>query len=257
MIFRPLFFSIGLRYSGAFGSSGFASFVSFMSVIGVFLGVAALIIVSSVMNGLEENMKDRTMAVVSHAVVSTGPEGMKRADPKLAAMLEAIAGVKSVAPVIESEAIIQSSSGLTAISVAGVEPASYPESDLIRRSTAFESGIDRLELLDRQPFSVILGNRLASSLNLYPGEQVRIMFPRGARYTMAGKLPAGRLFSVVAWFHMGTSDVDSSKALISLDSARRVMRMGEGFDGYRVWLDDPFEIDSFRAALPSDLTVRD
>ncbi len=256
MIRKPLFFTIGLRYSGALGSSGFASFVSLMSIIGVFLGVAALIVVTSVMNGLEDNMKSRTLSVVSHVLVSNGGQGKSFIDNNLEKMLMSSPGVVTVAPVIETEAIVQSSKMLTAVSIMAVDPSSYPDDDLIRRSTSFDEDVDRISNLSRAPFGVILGNRLANSLGVIAGDKVRIIFPRGVRYTMAGKLPAERLFTVVAVFRFG-SDADSTKALITLDSARRIMRMGDGFDGYRVWLEDPFTVDDFEENLPESVVYRD
>ncbi len=257
LIKQPLFLSIGLRYSGALGSSGFASFVSVMSIIGVFLGVAALIVVSSVMNGLENTMKYRTMAVVSHAIVSNGTKNsLSHEDEALQEQLKGLPGVISVAPVVESEAIIQSNSQLSALQITGVDVDSYPPEDLLRQSTSYESNQDRLPYLKQNPYGIILGSRLAQQLDVIPGDQVRVMFPRGARYTMAGKMPSERLFKVMAVFKIG-SDVDATSAIINLNAARKVMRLGQGFDGYRIWLEDPFLIDEFEAALPSGVTVRD
>ncbi len=260
MICRPLYLSIGLRYSGAFGSAGFAAFVSVMSVIGVCLGTAALIIVSSVMNGLEDNMKTRTMAVVSHAVVS-GPDhapdhAMLTRDKDLEGKLAAIPGVMNLTPVIETEAIVQSTRHLAAGLVTAVDAAAFPREDLMRRSTSFGGEYDRLPRLAEMNYGVILGYRLAESLDVYPGDQVRIIFPRGVRRTMAGSFPSQRLFTVAAVFRVGT-DLDASSMIISLPDAQKIMRTGERFDGYRIWLEDPFRVDAFEAALPQNTTVRD
>ena len=104
---NPLALYIGLRYSGAYGNNKFASFVSIMSMIGVCLGVAALIVVASVMNGLEDNMKGRVLAVIPHAIVTTDT-GFTEPDNSIVSDLKNFTYVKSVAPVIDVNAIIQS-----------------------------------------------------------------------------------------------------------------------------------------------------
>ena len=256
MIRKPLFFTIGLRYSGALGSSGFASFVSVMSIIGVFLGVAALIVVTSVMNGLEDSMKSRTLSAVSHVLVSNADPGKSFRDEELEKKLLGIDGVVDIAPVIETEAIVQSSRLLTAVSLMAIDPSSFPGGDLMRRSTSFDEDVERLSHLSSVPFGVILGSRLADSLGVITGDQIRIIFPRGVRYTMAGQIPAERLFTVVAVFRLG-SDADATKAIITLDSARKIMRMGSKFDGYRVWLKEPFAVDDFEKHLPGNVAYTD
>lgn len=240
---NPLFWSIGLRYSGAFGSNKFASFVSTMSVIGVCLGVAALIVVISVMNGLEGNMKDRVLSVVSHAVV-TDNTGVINPDDVLYNRLKQEEHVTNVSPIIETEAIIQSHKKLTAVSLKAVDVNSYPKHDLIRDSMYK----DLFSVLANEPYTIIIGIYLARDLDIAPGESVRLIFPRGAKYTLAGKIPAQRLFKYVGSFSSGV-DVDKYVALINLGDAQKIMRLGNKISGYRVWLTDPFLIDNFKNSV--------
>ena len=123
---NPLALYIGLRYSGAFGNNRFASFVSVMSMIGVCLGVAALIVVASVMNGLEDNMKNRVLSVVPHAVVS-GEHGLTEPDEQIVGRIKKIPYVTAVAPVVDVNAIIQSSKKLGAVNILAVNPSEYPD----------------------------------------------------------------------------------------------------------------------------------
>ena len=236
---NPLALYIGLRYSGAYGNNKFASFVSIMSMIGVCLGVAALIVVASVMNGLEDNMKGRVLAVIPHAIVTTDT-GFTEPDNSIVSDLKNFTYVKSVAPVIDVNAIIQSQKKLSAINIIAINPNEYPKGDLMADS--MENG--QLVSLAMTPYGIVLGARIAKELDLVPGEQIRIMFPLGARYSLTGKIPAQRIFTYVGSFYSG-AEVDGSVGLINLDSAQKIMRLGKKFSGYRVWLEDPFMIDHF------------
>lgn len=236
---NPLALYIGLRYSGAFGNNRFASFVSVMSMIGVCLGVAALIVVASVMNGLEDNMKNRVLSVVPHAVVS-GEHGLTEPDEQIVGRIKKIPYVTAVAPVVDVNAIIQSSKKLGAVNILAVNPSEYPENDLL--ASSLDNG--QFNALARTPYGIILGARLAQELDLVPGEKVRIMFPLGARYSITGRIPAQRLFTYIGSFYLG-SEADGSVGLINLEDGQKVMRLGKKFSGYRVWLEDPFMIERF------------
>lgn len=236
---NPLALFIGLRYSGAFGTNKFASFVSIMSMIGVGLGVTALIVVASVMNGLEANMKDRVLSVIPHGIV-TNDLGFITPDRTIMEDLNKISYIKNVAPIIDLNAIIQSRKNLSAINLLAINPEEYPKDDQVASSLER----DELSNLAKTPYGVILGYRIASDLDLVPGEQIRIIFPLGARYTITGKIPAQRLFTYLGSFSVG-ADVDHTVGFINLDAAQRVMHLGEKFTGYRVWLNDPFLIERF------------
>ena len=238
---NPLALYIGLRYSGAFGNNRFASFVSVMSMIGVCLGVAALIVVASVMNGLEDNMKNRVLSVVPHAVVS-GEHGLTEPDEQIVGRIKKIPYVTAVAPVVDVNAIIQSSKKLGAVNILAVNPSEYPENDLL--ASSLDNG--QFNALARTPYGIILGARLAQELDLVPGEKVRIMFPLGARYSITGRIPAQRLFTYIGSFYLG-SEADGSVGLINLEDGQKVMRLGKKFSGYRVWLEDPEKGPLFQA----------
>ena len=176
---------IGLRYAGAFGANRFASFVSLFSAIGIMLGVAALIIVTSVMGGLENRLKNSVLSVVPHAVIESA-SGPVKEDP----------GLLRAVPYTRGEAVIAGAGGVTGAELSGIDPETYPKKDLLYRYlTRYEPGC--LADWKDMPWGVILGASLARSLGVYPGDRVRIISPEGARYTMAGLVPSSRLFSVV------------------------------------------------------------
>ena len=149
---NPLALYIGLRYSGAYGNNKFASFVSIMSMIGVCLGVAALIVVASVMNGLEDNMKGRVLSVIPHAIV-TSDTGFITPDDSIVREIKQIPYVKSVSPVIDLNAIIQSQKKLSAVNLIAIDAADYPKGDLL--ASSLENG--QLDSLAMTPYGIILG----------------------------------------------------------------------------------------------------
>ena len=222
---------IGLRYAGAFGANRFASFVSLFSAIGIMLGVAALIIVTSVMGGLENRLKNSILSVVPHAVIESSV-GPVREDSSLLGKISSAPLVRAAAPYTRGEAVIAGAGGVTGAELSGIDPESYPKNDLLYRYLSrYEPGC----LADWK----------------------EIISPDGARYTMAGLVPSSRLFTVVCTFQIG-SDVDRSTAILRMSDAGRLMRLPAGtFSGYRVWLDDPFDVSGFSPKLPEGYRVSD
>ncbi len=240
-IFQPVSLAIGLRYAGARGDNRFASFVSLFSTIGITLGVMALIIVSSVMNGFEDQLKGRILGVIPHALV-TGTEGRLAIDGFPADRALGWPHVLAAAPFIQSEAMVQSPGQLAALALQGIEPRSLPADDRLRQS--LEPG--QLARLQPGAFEVILGIGLARRLGVQPGDQVRILASEGSRYTPLGRTPSQRLFTLAGTFEVG-ADVDDQVALVHLEDARRLLRYPSGtVSGLRLWLDDAFAVESLR-----------
>jgi lipoprotein-releasing system permease protein len=244
-IFQPVSLAIGLRYAGARGDNRFASFISLFSTCGIAIGVMALILVSSVMNGFEGQLKNRILGVVPHAIVS-GNDGRLANWQALQAPLAQLPHVQAVAPVVRAEAMVQGRGQLAAVMLQGVDPASYPPHDLLRSSM----GEDRLGTLQAGQFKVILGVSLARKLDVLPGDQVRLLASEGSRYTPMGRTPSQRLFTVSGTFEVG-ADVDDQVVFVNLEDARRLMRYPAGtISGLRLWLDDAFAVDSLASRLP-------
>ena len=240
-IFQPVSLAIGLRYAGARGENRFASFISLFSTFGIAIGVMALILVSSVMNGFEGQLKNRILGVIPHALVTGTDEHLAAWQP-LVPQLSKLPHVTAVAPIIQNEAMVQGRGQIAAVMLQGVEPDSFPAQDLLRNSM----GVDRLAALQPGQFKVILGAALARKLDVLPGDQVRILASEGSRYTPLGRTPSQRLFTVAGTFEVG-ADVDEQLLFVNLEDARRLMRYPAGtISGLRLWLDDAFAVDALK-----------
>ena len=244
-IVHPLSLAIGLRYAGARGDNRFASFISLFSTFGIAIGVMALIIVSSVMNGFEGQLKNRILGVIPHAVI-TQQEGRLSDWNRWAPSLSRLPGVTAVAPLIRGEAMVQGRGQLAAIMLQGVDPANYPAGDLLRQSM----GVDRLATLKPGSFNVILGAALARKLDVLPGDKVRLLSAEGSRFTPMGRMPSQRLFTVSGTFEVG-ADVDDQVAVVNLDDARRLLRYpANTVTGLRIWMQDAFAVGELARQLP-------
>lgn len=225
---------IGYRYWRARKSNAFASFITFFAVSGIFLGVAALIVVSSVMNGLEGQLKQRILGAIPQLTIHT-------AAPlsdwhQLETRLNALPGVKGVEPSIFTQAMVQSASNIQAVAVYGV----FPETDKSLSPLAAHTFNEAFKLLKDGGYYVLLGNELAQRLSVVPGDKVRLLSGEGVVYSPFGPVPSQRTFTVAGVFEMG-SQVDANVAYLHYGDARRLMRKTSAdIEDLRVFLTDPF-----------------
>jgi len=235
-MFYPLSLFIGLRYTKSKRNNKFVSFVSLFSTGGIALGVLALITVLSVMNGFEAELKTRILGAVPHAVLSNQSQTINNWQQKRPALL-ALENVKSVEPVIKSEAIIQSSKHLQGITFEGIYPEYYA-SEIVKSNIY----LGRLEKLTSRSYNIIIGRSLARKLNVSVGEKVRIISARGTRFTPLGQVPSQRNFTVAGFFDVG-SDVDKYLVLMHAQDAARLIRIGQDeVTGLRFSFNDPFDV---------------
>lgn len=233
-MFQPVSVYIGLRYSRSNHGKGFVSFITFFSIIGIVLGVASLITVVSVMDGLEREQKRRVLGLVPHILIS--PQDAKLNNwQALQAELVALPEVKHVTPFQEGEALIQSKSALQGVLVHGIMPE-YEQHNII--STAMENG-QLSQLLDK-PFGIVLGQALARNLNVGFGDVVRLTLPNKTLFTPMGRVPVHRTFTIVGIFNVG-SQVDESMVYIHIrDGAKLHRKKGDGVEQLRLYLNDAF-----------------
>ncbi|ATG74523.1 lipoprotein-releasing system transmembrane subunit LolC [Zobellella denitrificans] len=244
-MFQPLTLMLGLRYAGARGRRSFASFVSGFSTIGILLGVAALILVSAVMNGFEQQLKDRLLGVIPHALV-TGDQRRLAEPSQYAALFDGAAVVAASAPFISAEAMVQGPGHLTGVELYGL--------DLANDQDRLLQGLDprTREYFEYLPYGLVMGVGVARSLGVVPGDQVRVTVTEGSRFTPLGRVPSQRIFTLVGTFSTG-QDVDNQVVLARLEDAARLLRYGDGeASGLRLWLTDPFELERL-PALPAGL----
>jgi lipoprotein-releasing system permease protein len=225
---------IGLRYLRSQHRDGFVSFVASMSVIGLALAVAVLILVLSVVNGYERELRGRMLSVTSHATI-TGLHGSMRDWRAKQAAAARESGVRAVVPFIEAQGLFANGTRVAGAKVRGILPEE--EGKAVGLGARLTSGA----LTDLEPgkFRVILGAGLAEELGVKTGDSVVLMAPEGSA-TPAGFAPRMRRFNVAGIFESGMYEYDRGLALTHLDDAARLYRMGEQVTGLRLALDDPF-----------------
>ncbi len=237
-MFQPVSVFIGLRYSRSNHGKGFVSFITFFSIIGIVLGVASLITVVSVMDGLEQEQKRRVLGLVPHVLMSE-QSGHLDNWQALQANISEIPEVKFVTPYQESEALIQSKSALQGVLVHGIMPE-FEQHNIIQ--SAMEYG--RLNSLSDKPFGIVLGQALARKLSVSLGDSVRLTLPNKTLFTPMGRVPVHRTFTVVGLFNVG-SQVDESMVYIHIkDGAKLHRKKGDGVNQLRLYLHDAFNAPS-------------
>lgn len=226
---------LGWRYTRAGRATrrnGFISFISGVSMMGIGLGVAALIIVLSVMNGFQKEVRDRMLGVVSHIEVYAADSAAVDQLPALLTRLKAHPQVLGAAPFITAQALLARGEDMKGVLVRGIDPALEPEvSDL---SNDTQAGV--LQRLQPGAFSLVLGRDLANNLGLQNGDPVTLVSPSG-QVTPAGVVPRMKQMGVVGTFSSGHYEYDSALALMHVEDAARMFRL-EGPSGVRLKLRD-------------------
>ncbi|MEG1970862.1 MAG: lipoprotein-releasing ABC transporter permease subunit [Burkholderiaceae bacterium] len=254
----PYELRIGLRYTRAGKRArrrnGFISFISGISMASIAVGVMALIVVLSVMNGFQKEVRDRMLSVLAHVEVS-GANGAIDDWQAVAAAARQNPAVVAAAPFINSQGLFSSGDVVRGAVVRGVDPVAEPAvSDLAAK-------VRGGQLTDLQPgeFGVVLGSELARALGIFPGEKVTLISPQG-QVTPAGVVPRLKQFTVTGVFESGHYEYDSSMALVHLDDAAKLFRTG-GPTGVRLRLADmqkaPAVAQELAQTLPAGLYVRD
>ncbi len=227
---------IGTRYLRSTHRRGFVSFVALMSVCGLALGVATLIVVLSVMNGFGRELRSRILSVTSDATIM----GLQGAIPGWQAVqrrVERQAHVLAAVPYIEEQAMLSHGQRIAGASVRGVLPAEEKRVTALARHLAAGS----LDELRPGRYGVILGVDLARALGVKVGQSVVLIAPEGVA-TPAGLEPRMRRFDVVGLFHSGMYEYDRQLALINLTDASRLFGLGpDEVTGMRLKLDDPWQ----------------
>jgi lipoprotein-releasing system permease protein len=228
----PLELFIGLRYTRAKRRNHFISFISLISMLGIALGVMALIVVLSVMNGFEKELKGRILGMVSHVTVSSLDESLKdwRALSDVIRTNDAVIGS---APYVEAEAMLSNLSSVSGAIIRGIDPEFEPEVSEIHEHMTF----GKLSDLVAGEYGIVLGTGLANSLNVVPGDRITMITPQ-ASSSPVGLLPRLRRFNVVGLFEIGVYEYDRSSAIIHTQDASRLFRLDGGVTGLRLKLQD-------------------
>lgn len=232
-------FFIGLRYTRSRkrgqGRNGFISFIAMISTLGIALGVAALIVVLSVMNGFQREIRDRILGASSHIQIS-GVDGDLADWPKVAAAASQNPQVRAAAPYVSAQGMLSLNDAVRGSLVRGIVPASEEQVADFQRYMRVGSVTD----LKPGEFGIILGAELARTLQVMPGEKITLISPQGL-VTPAAILPRLKQFKLVGVFEMGHYEFDSALALIHLEDAQKLYRMGNQVSGVRLKLADLFQ----------------
>jgi lipoprotein-releasing system permease protein len=229
---RPVALFIGLRYTRARRRNHFVSFISGVSILGITIGVWALITVLSVMNGFERELRERILSVASHATVSAR-SGWLEDWSALSQSVSEHPEVLAAAPFIYGQGLLTRTDTVSGVLIRGVLPEKERKvSSILDHLTSGES--DSLRPGD---WNIVLGAQLARSLGVSVGDRVTLIAPKG-KITPAGLLPRMRRFEVSAIFEMDMYEYDSGIALIHLGDAARLLETEGGVTGVRLRLEE-------------------
>jgi lipoprotein-releasing system permease protein len=253
----PFELRIGRRYLRSTGNR-FLSFISAISMVGVAIGVAVLIVVLSVMNGFEHELRARILSLTSHATITAFGEGLA-AWPELRAEALQNPRVAAVTPFVEGEVLLiadRPGGASGAATLRGIDPAL--ESGVSALHERLTSG--SMQELAPGGFAVILGQELAARLGVGVGDAVVVAVAKG-HVTPAGVVPRLRRFTVAGLFRSGMYEIDATLAVVHIGDAARLLRLGQNVSGLRLAVKDPYEaptaVREVARALGGGLYVED
>ena len=247
-MFKPLSLYIGLRYTRAKRRTQFISFITLTSVLGIALGVTALITVLSVMNGFEAELRHRILGMTAHSTITGG--GGKLSDwPALKEKLKDYPHVQGTAPFVRGQVMINAGRRVSGTLLRGVLPEQEAEVSTVAKK--MQSGA----LKDLQPgkYQIVLGSELASYLGARVGDKVTVISPQ-VNSTPAGIIPRLRRFTVSGIFEVGMYEYDRNMAIIHITDAAKLFRMQNTVSGLRLKLDDLFNAPQITHELARKLS---
>ncbi|MCK5894067.1 MAG: lipoprotein-releasing ABC transporter permease subunit [Endozoicomonadaceae bacterium] len=253
-MFRPLPIFIGLRYTGAKRRNHFISFISALSMAGLVLGVMVLIIVLSVMNGFDRELRQRILGMVPHATI-TSAHGTMTNWQSIKSTVEKMSEIEAAAPFIDAQGMLAHQGKVKAAMLYGIDP------ELEKRVSILDEHMVNGQLTDLKSgeFGIVLGELLARHLGASVGDKVTVVLPE-ASTNPAGIFPRLKRFTVKGLFAVG-ADLDASLAFIEISDAARFMRISEGVQGLRLLTKNLFAAPriAWEAAmmLPGRYYVRD
>ncbi len=247
--------SIGLRYTRAKRRDQFISFISLVSMLGIALGVWALITVLSVMNGFHNDLRDRILAVASHATVSEY-SGLLSDWPSVDEKISAHPDVIATAPYVLGQGMITRSSRVQGALIRGIDPKREARVSQILDNIV----LGNVDALKAGNFSIIIGKALAQQLGAQIGDKLTLVAPKG-RVTPAGLLPRMKRFTLIGLFEVGAYQYDSALVLLNIEDAALFLGLGDKVSGIRLALSDTFEAPRIRYELVTqtagDYYIRD
>jgi lipoprotein-releasing system permease protein len=246
-MFNPLSVCIGLRYTRAKRRNHFISFISAVSMAGLTLGVAVLILVLSVLNGFDRELRTRILGTVPHALVEF--EQARDDYPAVMEQLRGAPGVIGVAPLNQGEGLLVANGQTVSTAILGVNPA-----DETTVSIVPDNMVDGdFKRLNRQRFQIVLGSGLAANLGVIPGDLVTLLIPE-ATLSLAGVTPRLKRLEVAGIFEVG-AQLDNQLAFVGLEDAARLFQLGEGAAAVRLEFDNLFDAPEAIRPIAQDVST--
>ncbi|QKS82017.1 lipoprotein-releasing ABC transporter permease subunit [Pseudomonas bijieensis] len=234
-MFRPLFVFIGTRYTRAKRRNHFVSFISLTSIIGLALGVVVMIVVLSVMNGFDHEMRTRVLGMVPHATLETG-EAISDW-PSLAAKVKQNPQVLAVAPFTQMQGLLTNDGKVSKVLLNGIDPG------LERQVSIIDNFMQQGKLDDLAPgsFGIVIGDKAAAKLGVTIGDKLTFVAPE-VTVTPGGMFPRMKRFTVVGIFHVGAGELDGYLGVTNLQDLARLHRWKpDQVQGLRLKFDDLFQ----------------
>jgi len=251
-------FFISLRYLRARRKQVFVSIITFISIAGIFLGVAALIIVLAVMNGFETDLRNKILGINSHIIIMEY-SGAMRDHPRVMREVAQIPGVVAATPFIYSQAMLKNGSSVTGIVLRGLSTEDALK--VINLGKIREGKLDDLGEGRKIPglkperdglSGILVGRELAKNLGVFLHETVYVVSPSGVATPM-GMVPRMKPFLVVGIFESGFFEYDSTLAFISLKNCQEFLGMGEMVTGIEIRVDDIYKADRIAKQIEQKL----
>jgi lipoprotein-releasing system permease protein len=233
-MFQPYELFVGLRYTRAKRRNHFISFISLVSILGIMLGVTALITVTSVMNGFEKEMRERIVGASSHATVTGLGEPLEDWQ-SVAEIANLHPEVSGAAPYVEGQVMLVHAGRSTGALIRGVLPAE--ESKVSELNETLEQTESLETALQKGAFGIVLGADLATYLGAIAGDKIMVITPE-ASVTPMGFVPRVKRFTVTGVFRFGMYQFDRNLAIMHASDSARLFKMGDGFSGVRLKLTD-------------------
>lgn len=242
-------FFVARRYLFSRRKQAFIYVISAMSILGVALGVGALVLVLGVYNGMTTDLRDKILGANAHGVVLAHDFRSYGDLPQLLERIEQTDGVTGTLPFVYSEVMLSSPNGVKGIVLRGIEPDTAQE--VLTMLQPLSHNV--LDALNADTPGIIVGDELAKRLGLMPGSRVNLLSPTGQR-SSAGYQPKIRPFEVSGIFRTGMFEYDSSLAFVSIPAAVEILGYPEGFiSGIEITVDDLFAADDIAARLAAEL----
>jgi lipoprotein-releasing system permease protein len=246
-MFKPLIFYIGLRYTRAKKRTQFISFITLTSVLGIALGVTALITVLSVMNGFQDELRQRILGMTAHATI-TGRTGQLSDWPRLLEQVKDTPHLQGMAPFVRGQVMLNFDRRVSGSVLRGI----LPEQEKQVSDVGQKMKLGQLNSLTPGSFNIVLGKELANYLGVMRGDKVTVISPQ-VNSTPAGIIPRLRRFTVSGVFEVGMYEYDRNMALVHIQDAAKLFRMGDKVSGLRLKLDDLFHAPEISKQLANKL----